>query len=398
MDGIRTLLDALGTALSDRWALLYARLGAILSALDGVAPPEGGSGTDIVAAVGELKDAIQADNVIISGQLDQIKDLIGDYVIPWEENIFYALRDMLNFMESGSGVTLPPLPTTDPIAGGALGEHCQRVQWMIDFYFDDWLKKVGDTVKVAGDAAIAIGLAALTVSSAGIGAIPLSLLTSGFIAARAARDEGVGGLQTQMTSPRRAVLRNALYSSVTAESAQAAWYAAIDTMTDVNEAYRLCWKAFIWSTWFNDLYDPTNHNNTTEPPLWNLSGYSDAVCSFVGTIDLLIDSDVMTTTDGAVTFNMIEWPSGIFSPLGEFSTPALSPSRDNSWKAAPIGTTITVVSVASGHVDVLGQGGSTQSLGVGDTFTCPVIFPNLICWNVIGSGGGAFTIRVVVPL
>lgn len=397
MDGIRTLLAALGTALSERWTLLYTRLGDILSAIGDLAPGEGGTLADVSTAVNELQASNEADNLVISGQLSQIQSLIANYVIPWEENIFYALRDMLNFMESGNGVTLPPLATTDPLDIGALGEHCARVQWMIDFYFDNWLKTVGDTVKVAGDAAIAIGLAALTVSSAGIGAIPLSLLTSGFIAARAARDEGVGGLQTEMTSPRRAALRDALYSASSAEAAQAVWYATIDTMTDVNEAYRLCWKAFIWSSWFNDLYNPTEHNNTTEPPLWNLTGYSEGACSLTGSIDFELASEETPTVIGGFNFHMLHWPSPPLTGVGYFSDPELSPHVDNDWYGAPEDTVITLLETGGGVINVYCPGAGFSTLNMGFPITIPAGISHLIISSHVEEGGTAFRVRIQVP-
>lgn len=266
---------------------------------------------------------------------------------------------------------------------------------MIDFFFDDWMVSLGDMIQNAGDAAIAIGLAALVVATEGIGAIPLSLLSSGFIAARAARDAGVDGMQTEMNGARRATLRNALYSAPTAAAAQSAWNTAIDGMTDVNVVYRTIWKVLVWSTWFNDLYDADNHNFSTEPPLWNLSGYDENACSFVGAIDIELTSEVMTTTDSNTTYNMIDWPE-FLGDTGEWSAPALNPSRTNSWQNAPIGTIITVI-----ETDAVGVRLAHPTLNIllaqDDSFEVTTAITELILFNIVQQSGTQYRIRVQVP-
>lgn len=395
MDGIRTLLAALVLDLLDRWTALTVYLDDILAALTGSAPPVGGTGVDIVNAIETASTIQQADNVTLSGQIQQIIDLLGDYVVPYLENIFYATLETNTLLEDGTRPIVTPPPSTGFLGGAELAAHCQRVQWMIDFFFDDWMVKLGDMIQGAGDAALAIGLAALVVATEGIGAVPLSLLSSGFIAARAARDAGVDGMQSEMTTPRRAVLRNALYSAPNAAAALSAWASAIDTMTDVNIVYRTIWKVLMWSTWMNDLYDPTNHNNTTEAPLWNLTGYEDDVCAFVGVIDITIDSDYMTTSDGGTQFNMIEWP-GFLGTIGEWASPDLVPNRNNSWQSCPIGTVITVI-----DCDVLGvtltHPTFSTPLYLDDSYEVTSTIAQLIVFNVASSGYAPFTIRVEVP-
>jgi len=273
IQSIRNVINTLLDTISAWQDIVSGKLDDILTALGAITP--GGDGANVVDAVEALGTSLGADNVIISGQVQQIIDLLGNYVVPYLENIFY------NGLAAGNPLVPPVLTTTD-YPSDSEQELCQRAQWMVDYFFDTWMHSLADSVNNVSDAAVAIGVAALIAGTEGLGAAPLSLMTAGIAGARLARAEGLAGLYDEATSPRRVALYLALYQSANASSAQDAWYSTIDGFSDVNAAYRTCWKAFIWSDWFNHLFDPATHNHDTEAPKWDLDVYDGLACVIAG--------------------------------------------------------------------------------------------------------------------
>jgi len=277
--GLRTIGASIEAALEGYQVATQVDLDAIRVALAALGTGGSADITPIITQLGTIIDEMGADATIVSGQLTQIIALLSNYVIPLEENIFYALTGLNATLALPGVQKIPPALSTVDLLTPASALHCQRVQWMVSYYFNTWLQSLVEGVGAVGIAGAGVAVTAVIVGTEGLGALPLALLSTATAAMVATLSTGIDGVTTQATLARRAALRDALFVATNASAAQTAWYATIDAMVDVNIAYRTVWKTLIWSSWFNDLFDAANHNSTTNPPLWNLAGLDGTACS-----------------------------------------------------------------------------------------------------------------------
>lgn len=335
-DGVRTLLDGLDNQLADQHTATTEQINQIISLLGGAPPGHVATLDDVLAelqgfradfnalvensnqALGQLHSdntAIyeklsgsyellnsmlyhlvridewdlrtllidQADTQMvtltaIANDTSQINSLLANFIAPYLENIFFGINDLASLQSADvAAPRTPPVLSLVELPSEELQEHCRRVQWMIDFYFDSWLQQVADTTNLVRGFGLSIALGALAAS--GIGLVPVTVLGGAITAIQEAYTHGIEGIVVAASISRRGLLRQALYDAPNASSAINAWYAAVDTMDDVNIAYRAAWKLLIWSTWFNDLYDQAGHNSTTDPGSWETDGYDGTLCA-----------------------------------------------------------------------------------------------------------------------
>jgi hypothetical protein len=323
--GIRTLVDALDTQLSNQHANIVDKLDAILVALGSTPTTPTITLENIDTRLLSITTLLNSDLATISQQLQQIYDLLANSIAPNLENVFYAINDLYALQASAGNPKIPLPISTINLPSGAELLHCQRVQWMIDYFFNEWMQDVATTASGVQGASVGIGLGVLVAGTGTAAAIPIAIFSSGIAALLAAQSQGLQGLKTQATTAKRAALRQALYAAQNASAAQAAWNATIDGFSDVNIGYRTAWKVLIWSNWFNDLYDATGQNSTTVPGKWDLDGYDGSVCAPVLMDCQTSDSQVSHSTGGFVgTFNALAvlpvgmtWLNSVTSTSGE---------------------------------------------------------------------------------
>jgi hypothetical protein len=290
--------------------------------------------TNITSVLGNTQ-AIATDADISAARLTDIETLIDQFTTSWFsgagglqylENIYFGQVDLRNAIYAtfcpceNSAPALPPPLNVNPLQSSQQIEHCRRVQWMIDEFFDDWMRKIADAINLVGITGVGLSLAALTAT--GIGAVPLALIAGGGAAVSAAWRLGINGVYEQAGSAERAVLRQALYNAPTASAAAQAWNTAIDGMGDVPEAYRTVWKTLIWASWFNDLYDQAGKNSTTVPGAWETDGYDGTLC-ISSTLTCYSNSSVSVGGSPNLEYRPV-WSSGVtmrqwFDNAGNFT-------------------------------------------------------------------------------
>jgi hypothetical protein len=276
--GIRTLVDALDVQLSSQHANIVSKLDAILVALGSTPTTPGITLENIDTRLLTITTLLNSDLATMSQQLQQIYDLLANSIAPNLENVFFAINDLYALQASAGNPKLPLPISTINLPTGAELLHCQRVQWMIDYFFNEWMADVAQTASGVQGASVGIGLGVLVAGTGTAAAIPIAIFSAGIAGLLAAESQGLAGLKTQATTAKRAALRQALYAAQNASAAQAAWNATIDGFSDVHIAYRTAWKLLIWANWFNDLYDAANQNSTTVSGKWDLDGYDGSVC------------------------------------------------------------------------------------------------------------------------
>jgi hypothetical protein len=275
--GIKTDLELLATNLATRHTAVSNQLTAILSALG--APPTTGLITldNIDARLLTITTMLNSDLATMSDQLERIYSMLANFVVPNTEAIFFALNDLYALQAAGANVRLPAIPSIIDLPTGAELLHCQRVQWMIDAFFNEWMGDIGTQLQALGGVGVALMLAALPVPVLEGAAIPVAMISAGAYALVQVLD--LGSISSAATTAKKAALRQALYAEANASLAQIAWNRTVDGFGDVDGTIRQVWKKLIWADWFNNLYDATNHNSTTEPGKWGLTGYDGAVCA-----------------------------------------------------------------------------------------------------------------------
>ena len=275
--GVRSLLDALDTQLANQHTALISDLAQIITLLGGAPPAGTVTLADIKTALEGLRADLNDNDTTISQQLQQIYLLLANSIAPNIENCFFAIQDIYALLAGNPDAPkVQPVPTTTTLPSNQLQEHCKRVQWMIDYYFDNWLKLVSDTTNLVRGVGLSIAIGALTLT--GFGAIPLAGLGTAISAIQECYTLAITGLYQQATSGVRAQLRQALYSATNASQAYSLWISTIDSMSGVNIAYRTAWKFLIWTSWFNDLYNQAGKNSTLQPGTWETAGYSGTAC------------------------------------------------------------------------------------------------------------------------
>lgn len=275
--GARALLDTLDGDLATRHTEIMLALNALLDALGAPPPGPGTTLADVQTTLLATNVLLTSDLATISQQLQQIYDLLANSIAPNVENVFYALNDLYTLMAAPDSPRLPELISIVDLPSESELLHCQRVQWMIDEFFGQWMGDVALHLTAVQGVGIALALAALVVATGGIGAIPLAMLSGA--SAAIIQVEDLSALSDDATIAVKAALRQALYGAQNASAGATAWHATIDTLVGLNPAVALAWHRLIWADWFNHLYDAANHNSTTEPGSWDLSGYDGAICA-----------------------------------------------------------------------------------------------------------------------
>lgn len=305
--GLRSLVDSLDDVMVTRHADLMAALAAILDGL-GIPPPTATTTlADVQVTLLATQALLESDLVTISGQLQQIYDLLANSIAPNVENVFFGLNDLYLLQLASANPKLPELISIVDLPSESELLHCQRVQWMIDEFFGTWMSDIAIHLGALEGVAVSIAMAALVVGTAGIGAIPLAVLSAGAGAVIQVQD--LGALKNDATIAKRAALRQALYAAPNAAAAQEAWNTTIEGFTDGSAAVRLAWRVLIWSDWFNHLYDPIGHNSTTEPGSWDLTGYDGAICAPPDTGCIQLTSTYLPSDPSGMPQYRVIWPS-----------------------------------------------------------------------------------------
>lgn len=303
--GLNTTLDQLITQLVNQHTATSNKLDAILSALGAPPPTQTVTLQNVVDAITALNTNIttfrgeqDAQQTVLLGAVASLNQQFTSFrqeQIAWRNFQQGQLGNMLAAISSlideatrttnavyatacpcNGQTVLPPELGTTPLPSEQQQEHCRRVQWMLDEYFNVWIPRIRDGVRVVNGVGTAVVLTALLAT--GIGAIPSALISGSAVAVNAAWNAGVDGMVNQATAPRRVLLRQALYAADSPAAAATAWANTIDSMSEVPQAYRDVWKSLIWSSWFNDLFDQTK-TPANSGGAWNTAGYDGSVCA-----------------------------------------------------------------------------------------------------------------------
>jgi hypothetical protein len=288
---------------------------------------------------------------------------------------------------AGTNPRLPVPPSIINLPTGAELLHCQRVQWMIDEFFSTWMRDISNQVIALGGVGVALMLAALPVPALEGVAIPVALISSGSYALLQVL--GIGAISSAATNAKKAALRQALYAATNAKAAQAAWNSTVDGFSDVDGAVRTVWKTLIWSDWFNHLYDATNHNSTTEPGKWVLTGYDGSVCAVTAGYP---PNGNYTSQPGSIAGNgtrqAIAWPNGqMTNPSGDVSNITEYLPGDQA------GAVIQYISGGPLRIVMFNSNGTVTSTSLGASFPSKTFDPgeagNGILVDTFTTGGDA---------
>lgn len=225
--------------------------------------------------------AIRSSAASTASLLFNLLAITTDRVAPGVENTFGAMQDVGNILLATACPCASDAPAlAPPLAGGTTepsGEHCQRVQYLLDKLIET-LGRVADMLTAGASMTSALAAACLgagIIPGVDVASIPAGVV-AGFVSLIGLAGAGrLLQLKTWLTDNYTG-LQNLLYSSTSPTAAQAAWYAYVDAHdpAPLDPTVKLSLKVFAWSGLLNALYDPTG-------AVWDVSAYDDTACSLV---------------------------------------------------------------------------------------------------------------------
>lgn len=282
----------------------------------------------IGTAIGDIRTAalsidggvsnIDAATSSIDTNLAQLRSGFDNFLLPGVENIFNATLDVARQIIAtacvcAEGTTLAPELSTTPVAIN--GELCQRVQ----FYLDRSTDAIDVVARqIQNGATFTTALASVLLGAGVIPGVDLASVPAGLaLAAITLLGVGVSERLSRIAdwlAAHQSDLINVLYSAGNAAAAQEAWYAYVDANPPdaLDPSLGLTIKLIAWSGTLGRIYDAETYP-------WEVSGYSDDVCStvFLGYPDVFTRTFGVTTSGDMSHYYAAAWPSRPYWTLSD---------------------------------------------------------------------------------